>query len=827
MELILNGKTANASLPEIERRLAPMMVVMAILSSALLGLGLLDPLPPLAITAATITALFVVDRKKLFYLNNVLANILALVIVYVAYYQFTAQQGHEKLFAIANLLVYLQAIVFFQEKNPRIYWHLVMLSLLQVVVAAALNYSLLSGILMVAYLFVGLATMTLFFAYREKLRYLPAGEMLDEQAAAGKPALRRWPLKRQGLHFPGAYAGNLETEVTSRRVWPYAARIGIFTLALTVLLFLVLPRFASTPWQSTIVEPRRVVGFSQEVKLGELGTTVENPQIVMRLSLFDHDTGEPIQLVEPPLLRGSILTHYSNGQWKQPEIGSGNPQPLPEAPDPSELIRRRGRVVRQQIVLEPLNENVVFGIYPVFRGQDSQKVKFDGRSRHMTRSRADQERQLSFELLTTGLHSSGSGYAQSLFTPSPRLHRSTLRELLQMPRATDGTDPLSGLRQLSEQVVGDARAEQDPVRMAAALEVHLQRSGDFTYSLNPPSEEQGQRQQGVDHIEDFVTRSKQGHCEYFASALTLMLRSQGIPARMVVGYKVGEWNSLGEFYVVRQRNAHTWVEAYIRPAQLPSEVAGQTVSRERFPNGAWLRLDPTAGSAEEEEIAGGGIFAQAGQMLDYLEMLWITHVVGLSAQQQQELVYDPVKELWDRMMPEEEGEASARPQTVWGQLRASLSNALMWMRGNWFSWRGAAVAALVTFLVAGFAWVIRYSVQQWRLWRQKHRRYSHKRQRHEVEFFKRFESLLAGRGIVRAENQTQREFASAAGGQLAESGGVKQIASLPRSIAESFYRVRFGGQPLTAAEAVRVESALRELEAALRGNGSVGHRNGH
>ena len=67
----------------------------------------------------------------------------------------------------------------------------------------------------------------------------------------------------------------------------------------------------------------------------------------------------------------------------------------------------------------------------------------------------------------------------------------------------------------------------------------------------------------LDPVVDFLVNRKAGHCEYFASALTLLLRSVGIPARMVNGFKGGDWNDLAQVLYVRQKHAHSWVEAYL------------------------------------------------------------------------------------------------------------------------------------------------------------------------------------------------------------------------------------------------------------------------
>ncbi len=128
----------------------------------------------------------------------------------------------------------------------------------------------------------------------------------------------------------------------------------------------------------------------------------------------------------------------------------------------------------------------------------------------------------------------------------------------------EAADRLTGLRNFAKQKIADAGlAAGDRYGRAKLLE-HTLSSSPFEYTLNrpPPAE-------GVDPIEDFVVRNQRGHCEYFASALALMLRSQNIPARIVLGFRGGEWNSVGSFYDVRQLHAHAWVEAYLEPEQIP------------------------------------------------------------------------------------------------------------------------------------------------------------------------------------------------------------------------------------------------------------------
>ena len=173
-----------------------------------------------------------------------------------------------------------------------------------------------------------------------------------------------------------------------------------------------------------------------------------------------------------------------------------------------------------------------------------------------------------------------------------------------------------------------------------------------------------ERDASIDPIEDFLTQHRQGHCEYFATTLTLMLRSQGIPARMVSGFKCDhdDWNSGGGYYQVRQLHAHTWVEAYLEPGQIPAEwkhgadywtgIKGKPPedNKRAWEHGAWLRLDPTpAGAAGERDDWPTPL----RKGFDWLDGVWSKYVVELDCQTQREAIYQPIanaaRSLWHEL----------------------------------------------------------------------------------------------------------------------------------------------------------------------------------
>jgi hypothetical protein len=111
-------------------------------------------------------------------------------------------------------------------------------------------------------------------------------------------------------------------------------------------------------------------------------------------------------------------------------------------------------------------------------------------------------------------------------------------------------------------------------------------------------------------IDEFLFRSKFGNCEYFASALSIMLRVAGIPSRMVGGYRGGYYNEVGKYYLVPQKNAHVWVEAFL-------------------PQKGWIRLDPTPASADTFAFPReGSLFLRMSIFFDTINYYWNTIVIN-------------------------------------------------------------------------------------------------------------------------------------------------------------------------------------------------------
>jgi transglutaminase-like putative cysteine protease len=648
------------------------------------------------------------------------------------------------------------------------------------------------GAMLLVYVILGLIAFTLLLIIAQSERFVG----LPALAAAAGGVSSPGPIGRRPLLEGGAAAGPPDMV---RGLLGQTAAIAAVTLVVTALLFFFIPRWNIRNREVATNEPLRAVGFSKTITLGELGEVVQNPDVVMRVEFFRGHSRRPFKLLDEPLFRGSVVTHYDHGAWTQSQPATlGSLSTNTGAP-----------YVRQRITVEPLDVSELFCVIPVFALQGDQRLRIDAGCQQLTRTEDNRELHLEFEVGTTGIVKD----RQRKFLPCQRpLGKVSVQNLLQMPETVDGSsEPFAGLRKTAARVLADKDINPaDRVATARALHEYLRYSGEFTYSL-----EVQPRDSRVDPLEDFVTEHRSGHCEYFAGALVMMLRSQGIPARMAIGFKGGEWNSLGMYYQVQQLHAHAWVEVYLDAQDVPAEAFA---ADDFNPPAAWLVLDPTV-NVDEDSAAGQSIslWARVRQSLDYAQVLWSNYVVGLNAKRQRQGIYEPLeagaraaaenlfgRETWSRRM---RALAGSPVGTFWE-----------WYRRHWFSWRGGLVAAAASLVIAacyvGALWLGAVL-----------RRLRGANGAHEgpmLEMYRRLEAALARHGYQRHPAQTAYEFALVAGGDLAESIEHRRLSHLPRRVVEAFYRVRFGGRTLDSHEAEAVEHALGELERGLgRGRSSL------
>lgn len=796
-------------LPQTRRVLTVAALSMAMAGTLLLCLGTGDFTLAVLVACAVALSFYLTEWTGLLRIGSAVANAAAVVAVVLVGLDFLQGGREDQLIAIANLLVYLQIILLFQEKTIRVYWHVILLALLQVVVGAALSLSGSFGLLLLGFIAIAVFTLHAFFLSNV------LGQLDRHASTSARSAVAQSPMAssaRRGADASSAgrrwsYAGrpmalSAVPAVADDRPVGVVRRLGgttlltlLFSLPVAALVFFAVPRMGRDPWRGGSAEQRRVVGFSQEVRLGELGTASENPEVVMRVRFVDPRTGRSFQLTNTPMLRGAVVTKYEGGKWTHHGKRFETSKEDLEAPP------RSRQTVLQEISLEPLNEPVVFSVYPPY-ARTEQPVVYDvDREQLVRQPEMLQRSRLNLQIETTGIQNRKQ---LEILPAAGRLRRSSeyFFRLTSHPSFQDRPRSLNTVAGVAEQALRDAGAiDGDAYTICRALERYLQQGPEYTYTLTTPP-----RTPGLDPIEDFIVNNRSGNCEYFASALAIMLRSRGIPARVVIGYQGGEWNAVGQFYQFRQLHAHSWVEAYLRPEEVRPHVSEPDL----FRHGGWLRLDPTAVTLAATHTGQRGVLSSMRQASDYVELVWIKYIVGMTSRRQQETLYRPLIEAFRRLID---------PATFVESLRVTLgtwyARVRDWLRGNWFSWRGGLLA-----MAACLGGLALYRSGRWvrgavsRLCRG--RRVGGRAQGPIVPFYDHFERTFAAMGIARAEGQTQREFAMSVAGHLAESPATRTYTSLPRRIADAFYSVRFGKRPISDAVEQELLREVNELKTALR-----------
>lgn len=352
--------------------------------------------------------------------------------------------------------------------------------------------------------------------------------------------------------------GSLQSSPASSVYWQrflLGAVVSMLIFAfLWLVMFYLMPRSKSFGIASE-VSRRRLKGFSDMMQLGSAGLLEDNPAVIMRVRPIEEKTNNVsiLRRIGSKLLRGATFASYRSGSW---EKGTKRRWYIDLRRLSGELrLDRRDYDYRDLHQLELVQENLDPAV--IFRPEQTVSMNF-------TQRFIAYEEDLSFYFLQR--HSSTRRYIANVLLKIPEIQDSLLSEI----ESTRDTQPYLDVQGIPERVKELAKSLAGDSRTIAGRADRIMAflRDDFEYSLvqEPLA--------GKDPVEDFLLESKQGSCEHFASAMALLLRSQGIPARPVGGYTMGEWNEVGGFYTVRQRHAHAWVEVF-------------------FPRSGWVSYDPT------------------------------------------------------------------------------------------------------------------------------------------------------------------------------------------------------------------------------------------
>jgi transglutaminase-like putative cysteine protease len=359
-------------------------------------------------------------------------------------------------------------------------------------------------------------------------------------------------------------------------------------------LFVVFPRVGLSILLLNKPRAGRMVGFSEHVDLGEVGTLRADPTIALRIEVPDLPIPPPPRLALH--LRGAAFDTYDGRSWSR----SSTQHELVARESGIVWIRRAPDPLRDRIwhvELEPIDPPVLFA--PL--GAVALQVRQRGDPMLSTRLEIWSEPESAFRY--NGSDERGVRYdvyvGGELDAAAEPLSDSDEERYTALPRNLS-----ERVRALAHSV---GREAATPLEKAHAIETFLRRS--FAYDLGSPAG------RSADPLDDFLFTSRRGHCEFYSTAMVVLLRELGIAARNVTGFIGGSYNRFGHYYAVRQGDAHSWVEVYL-------------------PNRGWQTFDPTppADAAPRSEMSG--LLAIVRDLIEATGQRWDRYVVGYDLRQQ-------------------------------------------------------------------------------------------------------------------------------------------------------------------------------------------------
>jgi protein-glutamine gamma-glutamyltransferase len=544
-----------------------------------------------------------------------------------------------------------------------------------------------------------------------------------------------------------------------------ALSVSVGAVVLGTLLFFLFPRFSAGYFARTGLQPSLMSGFTDNVELGQIGEIKKSNVVVMRVQ-----TGAPVNY---PLLRwrGIALTDFDGRRWYSRGSRTRKAQPVSNGwipvVSPKEMEGRSTMQVQFVTLLQPLASDALFAPAQVvaLRGNFSGDAgTYDGATRNSflsvdsTGSIYNPFHNFS-QIRYEGVSILPMARPEQARTASTNYSPEIRRTYLQLPTNLDRRIP-----ELARKVTAGA---DTPYDKSLAIEQYLRTK--FTYTLNIT----GTREQ--DPLAHFLFDTKAGFCEYFATAMAVMLRTQGIPSREVNGFLPGEYNDLAGDYIVRASDAHSWVEAY-------------------FPGTGWLTFDPTPPSNEQS----GGLLGRLALYIDWFQLTWNEWVINYDFSHQISLARSV-------------GQLSSNWKDKWRQKVQRLQDRSMERLSEWQRSHGllrfvVPMVLLLLLVLLRLDWLRAFFRWVSFAWLERIPGTGRNNPQLASRLYGELLRLLEKRGFPRRETQTPREFAASLGlhGRLAPA--VQEFTDL-------YVQARFGGLPC---DAFRLRALLEQIRTSPR-----------
>lgn len=525
--------------------------------------------------------------------------------------------------------------------------------------------------------------------------------------------------------------------------------IGATVFLLSTVFFFFFPRLGFGFFASQKRVGVFITGFSDTVELGHFGNIIEDRQVIMRVKIKSGQVELPIRM------RGQSLDKYQDGVW---EKTATKKRDMPMDKDGRMVVEQyikdleEDELVFQEVYLEPISsqQRILFGM-PVVVALERSQAPFDvlrlGKWRFL--------KDLSGDVMLLGPDNTSIFYTV-LSKREPQIVKGSVSHVpqwikmlyLQLP---EDLDPK--ITDLAKRLTDGI---DDPYLSAKTIETYL--SEKYEYSLELVKRD-------GDPLYDFLFNKKKGHCEFFASAMTILLRSIGIPARVVNGFYGGEKNEYGDYIIIRASDAHSWVEAY-------------------FDEMGWITFDPTPpeSRAIREQKS---LFKWFEDLIDAMKLTWYKWVIEYNLDKQIRVIMGMYNMIRKKDISDHEQVGLADLRRFMKEVRE-----LPWLKmiGGIFS---------VSLCVLIFPLATRKIRERMKM----------KKSRNPiVNVYREMLSLLARNGMVKKETETQIEFAHRA------SSLFRDCADDINKITWGYINMVFGKKSENIEE---MESALERLRDAL------------
>ncbi len=524
-------------------------------------------------------------RRSPIFLNVLMAGITTVTIR-------SALDGNPATISLAYFTALAQGLQLLDARPRRSEFVLVALALFQVILASNLTDSVLFPPLLIVFL--AAVTWTLL-----------VHTLAMEAAEAGDPSALRQIVA---------------PDLRRMTVWATAA-----ALVLAGLLFVMMPRLKTHVLRGGVGPGLAVSGFSERVALGDVGRIRQDRSVVLRVESLSGEMPEPSE----SYWRGLAFDHFDGRNWaiskrenqpaRRPVSGIGRfgitlqdestrrdedaGGPASRASDDTSATPTR---LAQRILREPVDAGVLFTPGRVIEIEGPfQRLERDPNGGLYLPGRGDER--IRYTLTSRATERDAErlrrDHARPPHAASPGGARPDTR-YLQLPALSPEVHALA--ERLATEPTPDTTSDFE---RALAIRDYLRERG--RYSDSPPPLGQGEQSP----IEDFLLGRLEGHCEYFASAMVVLARSQGMPSRLVNGFAGGVPNDVGGFVEVTRADAHAWVEIH-------------------FDEAGWVRFDPTPISLRLRAEDSPSLLTRLAQLGSAIELWWFQRVVDFDSADQ-------------------------------------------------------------------------------------------------------------------------------------------------------------------------------------------------